>query len=165
MSKWTLAGLVFVTGATWLALARPNDQGDERPPAAAPLVKLNVVAVDARGQTVADLTREDFQVFEGGKPQHIASFRRNDVKPLHALPPEPNEFSNRAGTPLSRAPVILLDLLNARFEDRAYAANQLVPALQHVEASDSLFLYVLALDGNLYPVHQLPDPESTAPPH
>ena len=123
-----------------------------------------MVAVDGRGRTVADLTREDFQVFDGGKPQHIASFRRNDVKPLHALPPEPNELSNRAGTPLSRASVILLDLLNARFEDRAYAFNQLVPALQHVEASDSVFLYVLGLDGNLYPVHPLPDPESTMHP-
>ena len=164
MSKWTLAGLIFAAGATWLALARPNDQGDERPPAAAPLVKLNVVAVDGRGQAVIDLTREDFQVFDGGKPQHIASFRRNDVKPLHALPPEPNEFSNRAGTPLSRATVILLDVLNARFEDRAYAVNQLVPALQHVEASDFLFLYALAMDGTLYPIHPLPDPEATARP-
>jgi hypothetical protein len=57
--------------------------------------------------------------------------------------------------------VILFDLLNARFDDRAYVANQLVPALQHVEASDSMFLYILTIDGTLYPVHPLPDPETT----
>jgi len=162
MSKWALAGLLVASGTAWLALARPNDQGDDRRPPAAPVVKLNVVAVDARGQTVADLTREDFQVFDGGKLQHIASFRRNDVKPLRAAPPQPNEYSNRSGAPLSRATVILFDLLNARFDDRAYAASQLIPALQHVEASDSLFLYILTMDGTLYPVHPLPDPETTA---
>jgi len=162
MSKWALAGLIFASATAWLALARPNDQGDDRRPPAAPVVKLNVVAVDARGQTVADLTREGFQVFDGGKLQHIASFRRNDVKPLRAAPPQPNEYSNRSGAPLSRATVILFDLLNARFDDRAYAVNQLIPALQHVEASDSLFLYILTLDGTLYPVHPLPDPKTTA---
>ena len=164
MFKWALACLTLASGAMWLAFAQPHDQGDDRFPAAAPLVKLNVVAVDGRGQAVTDLTREDFQVFDGGKPQHIASFRRNDVKPLHALPPEPNEVSNRAGTPLARATVILLDLLNARFEDRAYATIQLVPALQHVEASDSLFLYALTMDGTLYPIHPLPNPRATAHP-
>jgi VWFA-related protein len=161
MSKWALAGLLAAAGTAWLALARPNGQDDDRRPPSAPLIKLNVAAVDARGQSVADLTREDFQVFDGGKLQHIASFHRNDIKPLHALPRAPNESSNRAGAPLSRATVILFDLLNARFEDRAYAANQLVPALQHVEAGDSLFLYILTMNGTLYPVHPLPDPETT----
>ena len=164
MSKWAVAGFLVASGTVWLALARPNGQADEPRPPAAPLIKLNVVAVDARGQTVADLTRDDFQVFEGARLQHIASFRRNDVKLLRTLPPRPNEFSNRSGASLSRATVILFDLLNARFDDRGYAANQLVPALQHVEAGDSLFLYILAIDGTLYPIHPLPDPETAARP-
>src|ERR1039457_7242465 len=150
MSKWALAGFLVAAGTAWLALARPNAQDSDRRPPSAPLIKLNVAAVDARRQSVADLTREDFQIFDGGKLQPIASFRRNDIKPLHALPTGPNEFSNRSGAPLSRATVILLDLLNARFDDRAYAAIQLVPALQHVEASDSLFLYILTMGGTLY---------------
>jgi VWFA-related protein len=161
MPRWVLAGCLVAAGTAWLALARPNAQGDDLRSPAAPLVKLNVVAVDAHGQSVSDLTRDDFQVFDGGKLQHIASFRPNDVKPLRASPPRPNESSNRSGAPLSRATVILFDLLNASFDDRAYAFNQLIPALQHVEAADSLFLYILTLDGNLYPVHPLPDPETT----
>jgi VWFA-related protein len=162
MSKLVRAGLLFAAGTAWLALARPVDQGDAPLPPAAPVVKLNVVAVDARGQAVPDLTREDFQVFDSGKLQHIASFRRNDVKPLRAAPPESNESSNRSGAPLSRATVILFDLLNARFDDRGYASSALVPALQHVEDSDSLFLYILTMDGALYAVHPLPSPEGAA---
>ena len=162
MSKRVLAGLLVTAGTAWFALARPDAQGDDPRPPSAPLVKLNVVAVDARGQSVADLTREDFQVFDAGKPRHIVSFRRNDVKPLRSTPPGLNESSNRSGTPLSQATVILFDLLNSRFEDRAYALSQLVPALQHVESSDSLFLYFLTMKGTLYPVHPLPDPEATA---
>src|ERR1017187_4106773 len=75
MSKWALAGLLAAAGTAWLALARPNGQDDDRRPPSAPLIKLNVAAVDARGQSVADLTREDFQVFDGAKLQPIASFR------------------------------------------------------------------------------------------
>jgi VWFA-related protein len=153
MSKWALAGLV-AAGMAWLAFAQSP---------AAPVIKLNVVAVDARGQSVVDLTRDDFQVYDAGKLQRIASFHRNDVKPLHVLPRDPNESSNRTGAPLSRATVILLDLLNAQFSDRAYAVNQLIPALQRVEATESLFLYILAIDGSLYPIHPLPDPETAAP--
>jgi VWFA-related protein len=162
MSKWLLAGVLVAAGTAWLTLARPNDQGDDGRPPSAPLVKLNVVAVDARGQSVADLTRGEFQVFDAGKPRHIVSFRRNDVKPLRSTPPGLNESSNRSGTPLSQATVILFDLLNSRFEDRAYALSQLVSALHHVESSDSLFLYFLTMNGTLYPVHPLPDPETTA---
>src|ERR1035441_3952202 len=51
MSNRVLAGLLVTAGTAWFALARPNAQG----PPSAPLVKLNVVAVDARGQSVADL--------------------------------------------------------------------------------------------------------------
>src|ERR1039457_7231480 len=93
MSKWALAGSLVAAGTAWIALARPNDQGDDRRPPSAPLIKLNVAAVNGRGQSVADLTREEFQVFDGGKLQPIASFRRNDIKPLHALPAGPNEVS------------------------------------------------------------------------
>ena len=160
MLRLVLAGCLVAAGTAWVALARPIGQGDE--PAAAPVIKLNVVAIDAHGQSVADLTREDFQVFDGGKLQRLASFRRNDVKPLRVAPPAPNEYSNRSGAPLSRATVILFDLLNARFDDRAYTLSRLIPALQHVESPDSLFLYILTMNGTLYPVHPLPDPETTA---
>lgn len=50
------------------------------------LVNLTAVVTDRKGNPVADLTREDFEVFEDGKPQTIAYFAsgQSDAKPeLH----------------------------------------------------------------------------------
>ena len=40
-------------------------------------ITLNVVAFDNHDQTVSDLTSQDFQVSDQGKPQRIVSFHRN----------------------------------------------------------------------------------------
>lgn len=132
--------------------------------APAPQVHLNVVAKDSHGQAVMDLTRDDFQVFEGSKPQRMVSFRRNDGIVKRVMQAAPDEYSNRSGAPTVPVRVILFDLLNARFEDRGYMLNQLVPALQHVEAGDSLYFYILTMNGTLYPVHGLPDADGAHPP-
>jgi VWFA-related protein len=139
-------------------------QGMDFPNAAAPAVHLTVIAKDARGQPVTDLTRDDFQVYEGSKLQRLTGFRRSDAAAKRALRPEPGEFSNRTGTPTVPATVILFDLLNARFEDRGSMIQELVPALQHVESSDSLFFYILTMNGALYAVHGLQVPTPGAKP-
>ena len=152
--------------AVWICSAAGiSGQSVEPSHAAPPLVNLNVVAKDARGQAVTDLTRDDFQVFEGSKVQRVVSFRRNDATVKRVMRAEPNEYSNRTGAPMTRVMVILFDLLNARFEDRGTMMNQLGPALQHVEASDTLFFYILTMSGTLYTVHGLPsgDRERAAP--
>ncbi len=156
-----LAGLL--AGTTLSAQGGPPVQSAQGQ-VAAPVINLNVVARDAKGQPVTDLTREEFQVFEGSKPQRILSFRRNDGSLKRLMRPAPGERSNREGTPMSRVTVILFDLLNARFEDRAYMLNELTPALQHVEGSDTLFLYILTMNGTLYPVHGLADAGKTRAP-
>jgi VWFA-related protein len=124
---------------------------------AAPLVNLSVVAKDGHGVPVTDLTRDDFQVFEGSKAQRIVSFRRNDAIVKRLMRAEPNEYSNRTAAPTARVTVILFDLLNARFEDRGSMMSQLGPALQHLEASETLFFYILTMNGTLYSLHGLPD--------
>ncbi len=130
---------------------------------AAPQVHLNVVAKDSHGQAVMDLTRDDFQVFEGSKPQRMVSFRRNEPSVKRVMQAAPDEYSNRTGALTVPVRVILFDLLNARFEDRGYMLNQLVPALQHVEASDSLYFYILTMNGTLYPVRGLSDAAGAKP--
>ncbi len=151
------------TWATFVCIcsaAGLSAQSVELPHAAAPVVHLNVVAKDSRGQAVTDLTREDFQVFEGSKAQRVVSFRRDDGSVKRVMRPGPDEYFNRTGSSTTRPTIILFDLLNARFEDRGSMLNQLGPALQHVEASDSLFFYILTLNGTLYTVHGLPDGNS-----
>ena len=46
---------------------------DSTPAVGAEVVRLDVVVTDARGKPVGDLTRDDFAVFEDGKPQQLTS--------------------------------------------------------------------------------------------
>ena len=153
MKTWAIA--VGICCATPLCA-----QNVELPRASPPVVHLNIVAKDSHGQTVRDLTRDDFQVLEGSKAQRIVSFRRNDGSVQRTMRAEPNEYSNRTGAPNSPVTVILFDLLNARFEDRSSMLSQLGQTLQHVEASENLFFYILTMNGTLYTVHGLPDSDS-----
>ncbi|MGD0778541.1 MAG: VWA domain-containing protein, partial [Candidatus Solibacter sp.] len=151
-------GMKTLVIAVWICSAAAcSAQSAEQPPAAAPLVNLNVVAKDSRGQAVTDLTRDDFQVFEGSKAQRVVAFRRNEQSVKRVMRAEANEYSNRSGVPMERVTVILFDLLNARFEDRGSMLHDLGPALGHVEASETLFFYILTMNGTLYAVHGLPD--------
>ena len=80
------------------------------------LVQVNVVVHDKRGQPIADLKKEDFTVFERGKPQPIALFSLNGESGSAAPPVLPAHiFSNavalKAGVPTG-VTVILLDLVN-----------------------------------------------------
>src|SRR6266849_2065202 len=66
--------------------------------------------------------------------------------PPPAEPPPPNLFSNRfeqkSGTPAS-VTVILLDALNTKFEDMAYARQQIIKFLGQVQPQDRVALYSL----------------------
>src|SRR5260370_5609632 len=148
---------IWLIAACVCSAAGVRAQGVGQSQAAPPLVNLSVVAKDAHGLPVTDLTRDDFQVFEGSKAQRLVSFRRNDAIVKRLMRAEPNEYSNRTGAPMARVTVILFDLLNTRFEDRATMMSQLGPALQHLEASETLFFYILTMNGTLYSVHGLPD--------
>ena len=141
-----------------LALAAP--QQAQTPQPEPKLVYLNVIAVDPHGDPVTDLTSDDFQVADAGKPQKIALFRHRDEKLAPAVSLQPNEFSNRTGANPSHTTVILFDLLNERFGTRGNAWNELVHFLQPLEASDDLNLYLLTVDGRLYTVHGFAEGEA-----
>lgn len=64
-------------------------------------VEVDAVVTDQQGQFVRNLTKEDFQVFEDGKPQNISTFAVVDIpieradRPLFAAKPiEPDVQSN-----------------------------------------------------------------------
>ena len=141
--------------AIGLVFALVTLRADDSPPESK-LMDLNVIAVDNRGQPVNDLTADDFQVSDAGKPQKIAFFRHNDSSLRQAPSLGPNEFSNRAGVEVPHATIILFDLLNEGFSTRGVAANQLVHDLETLETADYLFLYFVTLDGRLVAVHGVP---------
>jgi VWFA-related protein len=121
------------------------------------LVNLNVVATDNRGQPVDDLTAADFQITDGGKPQKIVFFRHKDSKLWEVPSLAPDQVSNRRGTKFPYATVVLFDLLNENFSVRGVARYELENYLHSVESADNLYLYILTVEGRLYPVHSLPE--------
>jgi VWFA-related protein len=78
------------------------------------LVQVNVVAQDKHGKPVADLRREEFQIFDNGSPQAIRLFVAETEK-SNPAPPEQmaaNTFTNRIASPAgshSGYSVILID--------------------------------------------------------
>jgi VWFA-related protein len=111
------------------------------------LVQLNVI-VQKSGQPFGGLKKEDFVVTDNGKPQSIAVFSENSsgALPTSAAPLAPNTFTNRleqkSGTPGSIT-VILLDTLNTKWSDQAYARRQVVKFLQQIQPGDHIGIYTL----------------------
>ncbi len=122
---------------------------------AAPLVTLQVTALDSHGQPVTDLQTADFRVADAGKPQPPA-FSRFLAGTKPPAPLAPNEFTNRTSDPIAHSTVILFDLLNADLTERGRTWNELVQTLQHLESSDHFYLYLLTKEATLFPVHPLP---------
>ena len=132
-AKWVLT-------VVWVASLAAFPQTSRR-------VTLNVIAFDSHDQLVGDLTSQDFQVSDQGKPQHIVSFHRN------------------ADAPQMSPPVVLLfDLINNGLGNRGYATEEIIQALEHLDVSDSLYLYLLISRGELKPVRGLPSPQDHNPP-
>ena len=140
-------------------------QGDPPLPEEARMMDLNVVAVDSHGQAVTDLSRDEFRIVDSGKPQPVAFFRHRDNADQPPPPLGPNEFSNRNGSNVPRATVILFDLMNERFGTRGSTADNIIHDLGPLENADYVYLYLLTLNGRLYPVRKLPGAEGeSAPP-
>ena len=112
------------------------------------LVQVNVIVQDKKGEPVADLTRGDFTLLDQGQPQQITSFSLESMGTLPA-PPQAvpanfysNRFEQKGGTPTA-ATVILLDGLNTKFEDMAYARQQIIKFLGQLQPQDRVGLYTL----------------------
>ena len=93
-----MGGLVLVTMTLAAQTTPVQDVGDEeqRPTfrADVTLVTTDVVVRDERGQFIADLRREEFEVLEDGVPQELGSLvlvHGGRVFNLHAPPPPPTE--------------------------------------------------------------------------
>jgi VWFA-related protein len=115
--------IVLLAGATLRAGQAPSGQAPAGPPASqtptfkvqVDFVEVDAIVTDSRGNYVRDLTKEDFQVLEDGKPQAITNFVPIDVpiergeRPLFAKAPvEPDVQSNER--PFSgRVYVMVLD--------------------------------------------------------
>ncbi|PYT17658.1 MAG: hypothetical protein DMG59_06725 [Acidobacteria bacterium] len=111
------------------------------------LVEVNVIVRDKNGP-VAGLTKDDFVLLDKGKEQRIAVFNvssaRRAMPNAPPLPPDvySNRFERQAHAPAS-ATVVLIDNLNTKFEDQAYARHQILKFLRSLELEDRIALYSL----------------------
>jgi VWFA-related protein len=123
-------------------------------PAPSGLVRISVAALDSSGEPVTDLKPDDFQIADQNKPQRIAFFRPNpSTQPTAPL--GPHESTNRPGKVLPHSTVILFDLLNQNQTDSLDTWHKLARALPQLESGDSLYLYLLTLEGALSPIHPM----------
>ena len=116
------------------------------------LIQINVV-VQHKNEPVTDLKKDDFEIFDQGKKQQVATFsmESGELPPAVAaarakivLPQ--NTFKNRAElrpTSPNAVTVLLLDGLNTKFEDQVYAKRQLIAFLKQLRPADHVAIYEL----------------------
>ena len=165
LMRFPAVGILLVTGLAAQTPIPPQDQpsggelirrGSEAPEPR--METLNVVVLDNHGQSVTDLTADDFQVTDGGKPLAISYFHVNNAKTYarREAATKPQEFSNGFGVRAPGATVILLDFLNLGFGARGMAVNNIEHQLPQMESANSLYLYIVSVDGMLLPVRGVP---------
>jgi len=150
LAAW-LCALLLAAPASAQAPAQAPPPAKQEPPVlrvTTHLVQVSVIVQDKKGEPVAGLTKDDFSILDRGQPQTISTFSVESIHPLPppAEPPPPNLFSNRfeqkGGAPAS-VTVILLDALNTKFEDMAYARQQIIKFLGQLQPQDRVALYSL----------------------
>jgi VWFA-related protein len=115
------------------------------------LVLIPTLVTDKSGNHISGLKKEDFTVLENGAEQKIATFEEitSDAHRL-SRPANPNEFSNSVagGSSNRRITLIVLDFINTRFVDQAYARQDLLKYLtQSVDQHEPTALYTLTRSG------------------
>jgi VWFA-related protein len=117
----------------------------------AKLVQVSVIAQDKQGKPVADLRREDFQLFDNGAPQEIRLFLSDTGGPTSPPPLRSTVFTNqiaqRTGS-RSGYSVILFDNLLTHFgapgcDGTSYGARMALRALQAIPEGENVALYAI----------------------
>lgn len=163
LTRWT--ALCVAISVQLFIPERASPQAPDTPPsltlhAETRVVQIDVVVTDSHGKPVGDLAKQDFTVFDEGKPRAISIFsiNRGEVD-LGQSPPSSaaaapqshssasNVFSNRDPGPPAipgHSTVILLDETNAWFENVAWARQGVVGLLGKVEPDERIAVYVIA---------------------
>ncbi len=115
------------------------------------LVQVNVIALDKNHQPVSNLAAADFYLSDDGRTQRISVFsvEKNEATTSNSRALPPNTFSNRwqdrAEAP-SSVTVLLLDAINTRFEDQAYACQQALKFVEQIHPPDLIAIYAAGKD-------------------
>jgi len=148
--------LIAALACSIFVFAKPKDKDKEdnsevKFTARTELVLIPTLVTDKSGNHITGLKKEDFTVLENGAEQKVATFEEitSDAR-RYSRPRNPNEFSNSVAGPASnrRITLMVLDLLNTRFMDQAYARQDLLKYLtQSVDQREPTALYTLTRSG------------------
>lgn len=148
--------LILAVSATFSATRAQN-------PNPSALRTLRFVATGPKGEPITDLKPEEVQVSDSGKrePLLFAHLLRAAAGEPATL--GPREVSNRGSDELFSSTLLLLDLLNANIDERGAAWNETVQSLGGLESAGNVYLFLMAPDASLYPVHAWNPGEAPAP--
>jgi VWFA-related protein len=114
-------------------------------------VLVDVVVLDKSNHAVSGLHKEDFQVFEDGKPQEISFFEPSfaatpeQVSTASAGPLPPNTFTNVPAVPPNNAVnVLLMDALNTPEGDQSYVHKEMVRYLASIPPNIRIGVFLLS---------------------
>jgi VWFA-related protein len=150
-SSLFLLSLVLCVGPTLTAQTAPSETSQNpvfRTNARA--VVVDVVVSKGNDEPVPALHKQDFQVFEDGKPQTVDYFEEHTAKTLTpgALPPvpkmPPNVYTNVPPAPPADAVnVLLLDSLNTERQDQVFMHKQIVAFLKGMQPGTRAAIFTL----------------------
>jgi len=172
-----LLAVVLALSPCWLALARSSPQSNDHStspttPVAqnAPemssqespttfqvnvrLVAVHVVIRDAHGNAIGTLRKEDFRVFDQGKPQVITKFSLEKLAPV----PAPGEKSHESSSSTPSAPVAeipqhyiayLFDDIHLAFNDLASVREAAEKNLNALQPTDRAAIFTTSGRNNL----------------
>jgi len=119
------------------------------------LVQLSVIAEDKKGLPVAGLASDDFEIYDQGELQQIRLFSKESMLNNAASAPSVastnsiRTFTNTAEARSGPAAVtvILIDSLNTRWVNQAYARRQVIKFLSQLRPDDHVAIYSMGFGG------------------
>lgn len=109
------------------------------------IVLTDVTVTDAHGNPVRNLPQSDFQIYDDGRPQKLASFQEHVQAPdtlPSAAPTAPNVYSNASMLHLpSTVNVILIDTTTVRMVDQMYLFEELTKFVEHLPAGEPVAIF------------------------
>jgi VWFA-related protein len=116
--------------------------------AKARVVVVDVVVTDSKGEPVAGLNKEDFAIFEEGKPQTVETFEEHKGAALTQVKLPPMPSGTYTNFPITKSAdsvnVLLMDALNTPLQDQSYVHEEMIKYLEKIPPGTRVAIFTLA---------------------